>query len=128
MNNMLFEAKPTSRSFLRQTARIVRDYFGIKSLKIDVIRFLEFKMIEDDPNLVVEIVESFPGEPQKYGEYNPLLNIIRITRDIYEKAIAGDGFARFTIMHECCHKLLITPDSLILCKSHGEVVRYRDPE
>jgi len=53
---------------------------------------------------------------------------IRIPQDRYDKALAGDGRARFDILHECCHKLLLNPQSLAFCRFTRELKTYEDPE
>lgn len=42
----------------------------------------------------------------KEGETIPSLNLIKIREDVYDKAVAGDGRARFTILHELLQEIL----------------------
>jgi hypothetical protein len=127
MKNRL-AVKPISRQALRNKAKAIRLLCGLGDEPLDVPRFLEYVMQELFPDLAVEIVDKFENESGKCGEFDLFGNAIRIPEDRYEKAIAGDGRARFDIIHECCHKFLITYENLAFCRYTRELKAYEDPE
>ena len=126
--NKKLAVKPMSRLSLRNKATAVRMLCKLGNGSLDVIRFLEHIMPELFPNLSIEIVEKFEGEKGKCGEFDFFNDTIRIPQERYDKAISGDGRARFDIIHECCHKILITPKDLAFCRYTRELKTYEDPE
>ena len=68
--------------------------------------------------------------PDKEGETIPSYNTIKIREDVYEKAIRGDGRARFTILHEVGHLFMHDNDRVALCrKSDNKPLKvYENPE
>lgn len=125
MGNKL-AVKPITRQALRNKAKAIRLLCGLGDEPLDVPRFLEYVMQELFPDLAIEIVENF--EKGKCGEFDFFSNAIRIPLDRYEMAVLGDGRARFDIVHECCHKFLITYENLAFCRYTREPKPYEDPE
>ena len=54
--------------------------------------------------------------PNKCGETFPAEKKIQIREDIYQAAIEGDGFARYSVAHEVGHLLINDVDSISLCR------------
>ena len=129
MNKSCFAVKPTSRRILRNKAKAIRLTYSLDdNIKLDVVRFLEHVLTDVFPSLSVEIVEKFDGEKDKCGEFDFLQDKIRIPEERYRKAIEGDGRARFDILHECSHKMLITPKSMVFCQFARKLKNFEDPE
>ena len=61
-----------------------------------------------------------------YGNTNTGTNVMKIRRDVYERAIKGVPRDRFTLCHELGHYLLHQPE--FISYARGDVPRYRDPE
>ena len=68
--------------------------------------------------------------PNKVGETFPAECKICIREDIYNKALEGDGYARYGIAHEIGHLIINDMDSISLCRMQtGEKLRpFEDPE
>ncbi len=94
-----------------------------------VIKFLELILPDLMDDFTLEIVE-YENMPEKEGGTFPSCNIVRIREDVYEKAVKGDGRARFTILHEIGHLLLHDDENVALCRvSAGKKIKtYENPE
>ena len=70
-----------------------------------VVRFLEFlqQALEDFDYEVVDDKEILKG---MFANYNPLTGFVQIKETIYIMANKGNGFTRWTILHECLHHIL----------------------
>ena len=125
-----FIAEPLSRKRIRAFTKYIRDLCGLqKILYFPVVEFLE--------NMLPELVEDFNFEilefsemGDKEGETIPSCNSINIREDVYEKAVNGDGRARFTILHEIGHLLLHDNDRVALCRTsdRSSVRTFENPE
>jgi hypothetical protein len=127
MNNKI-AVKPLSRLTIRNRAKALRLLCGLGDGVIDVLRFLEHIMPQLFPDLSIEILDEFEGENGKCGEFDFLADAIRVPRERYDKACEGDGRARFDIIHECMHKILLTPEDLAFCRYSREIKPFEDPE
>ena len=87
--------------------------------------------------VVPKIVKGFNYEilpsdkmQNKCGETFPAEKRIVLSEEIYENAIKGDGFARYTVAHEIGHLFLNDVDSISLCRmeSNEKLMPYEDPE
>lgn len=98
-------------------------------LYFDVVRFLEINLPQMIKKFHLEIMKV-SDMPNKVGETFPAECKICIREDIYEKALEGDGYARFGIAHEIGHLLINDMDSISLCRlEKGEKIRaFEDPE
>lgn len=106
-NCNLIVVKPKRRSDVVDIALKFRKAFGITedALHVDVLAVLEFRLqaLFDD-NITFCVPDKWHREEEAY--YDARKNIIYIRADVYDKAAAGDGRARFTIMHEVSHYVL----------------------
>lgn len=126
----LYKAKPLSRNIIRGLANFIRCQTGTEQTAyFPILKFLEIFLPQIIADFCYEIV-PVSEMPDKYGETFPLESRIKIREDIYNKAVAGDGFARFIICHECGHLLLINWDTISLCRTpyKEEIKPYEDPE
>ena len=90
-----FAAQGISRKQIRSFAMYIRELCGLKDcLYFPVIEFFEIILPNLIDNFTYEIVE-YVEMPDKEGETIPSCNTIKIREDVYEKAIEGDGRARF---------------------------------
>ncbi len=125
-----YVAQGLSRRNIREYVKYVRRLCGLENtLYFPVAEFLELmlpKLVED---FNVEVIDCSEMQ-DKEGETIPSLNTIRIREDVYDKAIAGDGRARFTILHEIGHLLLHDNDRVALCRvsSDSAIKAYENPE
>lgn len=125
-----FIAEPLSRKKIRAFTKYIRNLCGLQNaVYFPVVEFLENILPNLIENFTLEIVEC-SKMCGKEGETIPSCNNIKIREDVYEKAVAGDGRARFTILHEIGHLLLHDNDRVALCRTSGEspVKPYENPE
>lgn len=125
-----YKASPLSRNTIRGMADYIRGITGTtQTAYFPILTFLEIFLPQIIADFCYEIV-PVSEMPDKYGETFPMQNLIRIREDIYYNAVAGDGFARFTICHECGHLLLIDWDTISLCRAQNNegLKTYEDPE
>ena len=66
----------------------------------------------------------------RFNETYPHRHIIRLREDVYEQAIAGDGFARMTLAHEVGHLLEHSDAPLAMARrpASDAVPAYRGSE
>ncbi|MGN0729651.1 hypothetical protein [Treponema sp.] len=103
----LIVVKPKSRKDIERAAMKARKFLKIAEnvLYIDILSILEFQLqsfFDDDVTFLVP--DEWYREEEAY--YDTQKNIIFIRSDVYDKAVKGDGRARFTIMHEIAHYIL----------------------
>lgn len=125
-----FIAQGISRKGIRSFVKYVRELCGFQdSVYFPVVEFFELKLPELVDDFTYEIVE-YESMKDKEGETIPSRNLIKIREDVYDKAIAGDGRARFTILHEVGHLLMHDNDRVALCRASGSATMktYEDPE
>ncbi|MGM9570111.1 MAG: ImmA/IrrE family metallo-endopeptidase [Phascolarctobacterium sp.] len=125
-----YRAKPLSRNNIRAFVKTIKQVFGVeKDFMFPVVEFLEkcLPVIFEDFSLEVLPVEEMP---YKEGETYPSEHRIIIREDVYEKACAGDGRARFTIAHEIGHLFYHTNEAISLCRMKGKIQlkAYENPE
>ncbi|MCR5289870.1 MAG: ImmA/IrrE family metallo-endopeptidase [Treponema sp.] len=135
-NQNLIVAKPKSRRDIESLAMQVRQALHIAEslLYIDVLSILEFQLqslFHDD--IAFCVPEVWFAEEEAF--YDSQKNMIFIRSDVYENAVNGNGRARFTIMHEIAHYILIkhwgAPYLLSLAVVNGlsnPSLKARDPE
>ena len=98
--------KGKSIADLRDLAISMRNSLHLEfTPKFPVIRFLEFLQWKFD-DFELEIVP--PGTLPKgvFACYNPSSGFVTICDTYYNMANEGNGFARWTILHECAHYIL----------------------
>lgn len=123
-------AQGLSRHTIREYARYIRTLCGLENkVYFPVVEFLELMLPKLISGFCLEIVE-YSKMPDKEGETIPSLNTVRIREDVYEKAISGDGRARFTILHEVGHLLFHDNGRVALCRvsNNSAVKAYENPE
>jgi len=125
-----YVAQGISRKRIRAFAKYIREVCGLQdTVFFPVVEFFELSLPKLVDGFTYDIVE-YSEMPDKEGETIPSLNIIRIRDDVYEKALQGDGRARFTILHEVGHLLLHDNDRVALCRKsdNASLKTYEDPE
>ena len=123
-------AKAVSRKQIRAFTKYIRKLCNMEDvIYFPVIKFLELILPKVIDDFTLEIVE-YANMPEKEGETFPSCNIIRIREDVYEKAVKGDGRARFTILHEIGHLLLHDNENVALCRTSpsSKIKAYENPE
>ena len=121
--------KPTSRAKLQEFAKLIRHVLKLESLLyFPVVHFLEFLQRSDD-DFEFQIVENDKLPKRMFACYNPFEGIVYITEKIYKMANDGNGFARWTILHECLHHLLHRDQLAALARQDNEPHKpYEDSE
>lgn len=116
-----------SRVKIRELAKHVRKISGYdKRAYFPIVEFIEFGLGDpNNPDFNYEIVEPLEMEDM-YGNTNTGTNVMRIRRDVYERAVKGIPRDRFTLCHELGHYLLHQPQCMSYAR--GEVPRYMQPE
>lgn len=114
---------------IRQIVKKVREKCGlIGRMNVPVCFLFEFILNKIFQEFEWEIIpdEKMPEE----GKTFPGMNKIEIRESVYKAACAGDGRARFTIMHEIGHFILHKPDRVALCRlaSEEKLKAFEDPE
>ncbi len=124
---MNIAATGLSRKKIRKLAGVIREISGYSDKTyFPIVQFIELVLGDpENPDFNYEIVE--PNEMiDMYGNTNTGINVMRIRRDVYERAIKGNPRDRFTLCHELGHYILHQPDNMSYAR--GEVPRYQDPE
>ena len=105
-NHNLIVVRPKSRRDVADMALKFREALGIAegALYVDVMGILEFILPSELKDFDFCVLDEWYREEEAY--YDARKNIIYIRADVYDKAAAGDGRARFTIMHEVSHYVL----------------------
>ena len=114
---------------LRELATSIRNSLHLGStLKFPVIRFLEVLQWKFD-DFEIEIVEPSTLPKGMFACYNPCKGIVTIGETYYNMANEENGFARWTILHECAHYILHKNQMTALTRQtnrHHEI--YEDSE
>ena len=97
---------PRSKAELLAFAHVIRAAFHLENTPyFPVVQFLEsLSVMFDDFNY--EIVEPGVLPKREFACFNPFNGMISICETYYKMANEGNGFARWTILHECLHFLL----------------------
>ncbi|MGN1338431.1 MAG: ImmA/IrrE family metallo-endopeptidase [Candidatus Coprovivens sp.] len=120
------KAQPRSKAFIRLIVEQIRKILQINNdEKVDVIRLLEF-VICPNMEISLQIVEEKYMQ-DKYAEYSPVEQTIKIREDVYNRAIDGVGRDRFTISHEIGH-IFLHSNNIAMARSNEQFPIYCDPE
>lgn len=122
-------AQARSRKDIRHIAEKFREGLGLSdAIYLPVTEVFEVLPYLYD-GLTTEIVEDHELK-DRYAETDIDNKIIRIRQSIYDKACAGDGFSRMTIMHEIGHYecLVNQPISFSRAPDNVTIAAYEDPE
>ena len=125
-----FEVPPCSRLDLLMYADIVHSAVGYDgSAAFPIVHFMEFILPQVYPDASCEVVPA-GSLGDKYGETFPVEHLIRLPQDVYDAAVAGDGFARMTVAHEVAHLLWHdkVPIRLARRRAGRELPAYRTSE
>lgn len=116
-----------SRLKIRGLASYVRKISGYeKCTFFPIVQFIELVLGDpDNSDFNYEIVEPWEMEDM-YGSTNTGTKVMKIRRDVYERAVEGVPRDRFTLCHELGHYLLHQPT--LMSYARGEIPRYRQPE
>ena len=120
---------PTSRAKLQEVAKIIRKILQLEDTPyFPFVRFLEILQRSQD-DFEFQIVEKKELPKGLFADYNPLMRLVRIVETYYEMANKGNGFARWTILHECCHYILHRDQLTALARQDNEPHKpYEDSE
>ena len=127
MNNCI--AEPTSRNEIRRISRFVRNALGLRDfIKIPVVELLDFLTQMCDFNYEIVSNNYFPK--QIHATTDVRTNTIMIKEFVYNRAIKGDGFSRFTIAHELGHYFMFCFFGYAFTKNTTgkQILSYLDPE
>lgn len=118
-------APPLSKNKIELLTLEIRNKFRITGCYFDIIRFMELVIPSFDNTFNYEYVDELPENA--YAYYDPTNNIIKVLKNVYEKACNGVGRDRFTIAHEIGH-YFIHRNGFSFARTNGSVPLYRDPE
>ena len=127
MNNCI--AEPTSRYEIRRITRFIRRSLGlIDFIRVPVVELLDILTKVCDFNY--EIVANNYLPKQIYATTDVSTKTIKIKEFVYNRAIKGDGFARFTIAHELGHYFMLCFFGYAFTKNitGKPVPAFQDPE
>lgn len=124
---MNIAATALSRKDIRELAKYVRKISGYeKYTYFPIVEFIELVLGDpDNSDFNYEIVEPWEMEDM-YGNTNTSTNVMKIRKDVYEKAIQGVPRDRFTLCHELGHYLLHQPENMSYPR--GSIPKYCQPE
>jgi len=123
-------ASPLSNIKIREITNEIRESIGYEKIeRFPIVEFVEVILpatLEDEFNFEICTVEEL-GSCE--GLTTPDENLIQIREDVYDKAVTGDGRARFTIAHELGHFFLHISSSLSFHRNDkDDIPTYMDPE
>ncbi|MFC5760493.1 ImmA/IrrE family metallo-endopeptidase [Rhizobium sp. GCM10022189] len=128
MSSQNFIVPARSWDNIHSVAEAVRGALGIAQFAyVPVVDVLE-KVMDQQLELVRFEVGSTEEMRDNEGLADPNGQFIQIREDVYEKAVAGDGRARFTIAHELGHFFLHTSIPLARSEKGDGVPPYRKSE
>jgi len=125
MNNRGYKVKPRGTEQIRKVAHGFKDVLGIKKDYFPIVEMLELLSQKEIFDFEIIAKEDMPNE---YGLSYPNKGLIRIREDIYDKAVDGDGFGRYTIAHEIGHFMLHKGEMPYAREVGGEHKTYEDSE
>ncbi|MFA7415236.1 MAG: ImmA/IrrE family metallo-endopeptidase [Rhizobium sp.] len=103
-----FVVPPRSWDSIHGVATRVREVIGLEHLAyIPVVDVLE-KVLDQKMGLVRFEIGDYLEMEGAEGLTDPTGHFIQIREDVYTRALAGDGRARFTVAHELGHFFLHT--------------------
>lgn len=126
-NNTKIKVNGFSRYKIRKICNELKEKFGLKNKKIDIIKFME--LIIPLLKYEYEILEDKEMK-MNYADFNPSEKILRIRESTYIGAKKGDKRDRFTIAHELGHIILhsIYNPNIKFCRLEEEIKPYEDIE
>lgn len=103
-------------SQIRSLAHYVKDSFRITGRCFPIVELVE--LMHQQELIEFEIVER-ECMKEDYGVTYPKRNQIFIREDVYDKALDGDGFGRFTMAHELGHLIIHRDETVYARNQHG---------
>lgn len=120
------KVKPKSIVIIRKVAQSIKDLFGIKDEYVPIVLLIE--LLHERGMLELEIQQQ-TEMLSDYGLSYPQRNKIIIREDVYNSAVADNGFSRFTLAHELGHLILHKQEFVLARNKHGgEHKVYEDSE
>lgn len=110
------KVRPLRIRDIRKAAQTFKDSFHITGDYFPIVQLIE--LMHEREWLELEIVEK-ELMPDDYGLTYPKRNKIKIREDVYDKAVAGDGFGRFTMAHELGHLIIHRQETVYARNEHG---------
>ncbi|MEH6487429.1 ImmA/IrrE family metallo-endopeptidase [Hyphomonas oceanitis] len=124
MSGNNFEVPPLPWSGIRGRVTSLREGFGLADREMmPVMEFLE-KVLDHKLGLQLE-VGSHAEMGGAEGYTCQLGNFIQLREDVYQKAWAGEGRARFTVAHEIGHLHLHAGQPIRLARTTSNIPAYR---
>lgn len=111
MKEFAFIVPPKSREEIRIRAIALRSIAKCMSGRFDIVGFLEFDILEYDPNFKLEVCTN-EEMGDLLGLTFPKQSTIKLRIDIYDGARDGDGFCRMTVAHELGHYVNHSEDQI----------------
>ena len=126
-NNSKIKVKPRSRRNIRNIVNTLKEKWGLKGKKIEILKFLEIIVSLIGYNY--EIVEDSQLKTN-YAEFDSTDKIIRIRESVYNGAAIGNTRDRFTVAHEIGHMILhsFIKTDIKFCRANEVVKPYEDIE
>lgn len=125
MNNRGYKVKPRTTANIRKIAQGFKDVLKINKSYVPIVKLIE--ILHQKGIIELEIVAK-DDMPDEYGLSHPATGLIKIREDVYDKAVEGDGFARFTIAHEIGHFMLHRKQASYARSIGGKHKVYEDSE
>lgn len=101
---------------IRNVAQHFKDTFQIKTSYFPIVMLIE--ILQHKEMIELEIIEK-SEMLNDYGLTYPKKNKILIREDVYDRAVEGDGFGRFTLAHELGHLILHKQETVYARNEHG---------
>lgn len=105
MNSHCFIVPALSRADIRAIAQSIRDEIGWTEPYFPIVEFVELGLPKFFEEFILDIALKSELK-EDHGQTFPDKSIIRLREDVYERALKGDGFYRFTVAHELGHLVL----------------------
>ncbi|WP_299878564.1 ImmA/IrrE family metallo-endopeptidase [uncultured Cocleimonas sp.] len=125
MANKGFKVKPRTTKNIRAISQGFKDVLKIKKSYFPIVKVVELLHQKGIIELEIVAVEEMANE---YGLSYPKKGLIKIREDVYDKAVKGDGFGRFTIAHEMGHFMLHRKETAYARSSTRDHKTFEDSE
>lgn len=100
--------------------------FDLNDFYVDIVFCLEFLLPYLDNDFIYCVPDKWFKSNNNEAFYDPIKNCIYVRADVYDKAIDGDGRARFTIAHEIAHYFLFRLFGIPYFIDIEEIIKYSD--